>query len=127
VLVAGSGPHGREVSGDETLARLSLGLLGVLMCVAPPIAVAMLGWLAAPLAPMIPTGALFVVLAAFYERIAGEVRFGLCRLSIQPAGSRKRGEPGASSAREEVKALASTGEAGSSVARARTPNPSGNG
>lgn len=75
MLVAGSTPPESGPSGGERLTRTGLGLLGAVMCAGPPVATATFGWTAAALTPLVPIGALFVVLAAFYHRVAGEIRF----------------------------------------------------
>lgn len=86
MVVAGSSPQESGASGGERLARASLGGLGMAMCAGPPVATAILGWTAAALAPLVPVGALFVILAAFYRRGAGEIRFPTIRLSIESSG-----------------------------------------
>lgn len=87
MLVAGSTPSESGAPGGERLTRTGLGLLGALMCAGPPVATATFGWTAAALTPLVPIGALFVVLAAFYHRVAGEIRLASIRLTIGPNGT----------------------------------------
>ena len=78
VLVA-TKPRAVRSGGRERLARLLLAFTGLTLALGPPVTVlaGTSSWSSVALMTVMPLGVLLVVLAAFYPRITGPVRFGL--------------------------------------------------
>lgn len=68
---------------SERIPRALLGVVGTILCLGPLASVHSGGHPFALLS-LCPLGALLIVLAAFHPRVAGEVQFGVIRLSIEP-------------------------------------------
>jgi hypothetical protein len=87
VLLAATKPQAVQPGGRERLARLLLAFTGLTLALGPPLTMlaGAPGWSSVALMTVMPLGVLLVVLAAFYPRITGTVRFGLFSVTIGPS------------------------------------------
>lgn len=88
MLLAATKPRAAKPEGRERPARTLLAFTGLMLALGPPVAVASTtGWSSIALMTVMPLGVLLVVLAAFYPRITGTVRFGLFSVTIGPGAA----------------------------------------